>query len=162
MASISIPDLPPGVAFRPMCPSEGDIGLAFEAKRAAMGPHIAARWGWDEALQDGLHRSRYRDKPFFEIRRGGSSLGVVSLLAAADHMRFGEFYILPRFQRAGLGTSVLRHCLTLADAARLPVRLEHLSWNPVAGLYRRHGFVEIGRNDTHVFMERPAATVAGR
>ena len=82
-------------------------------------------------------------------------MGTLSLMTLADHVRLGEFYLAPDVQDQGLGSMILRHCLDSADAAERPVRLEYLSWNPVGRLYRRHGFLETGRSDTHVFMERP-------
>ena len=39
---MEIPDLPPDIAFRPLRP--GDEAAAFEIRKAALGPHIAARW----------------------------------------------------------------------------------------------------------------------
>ncbi len=152
---MGLPDLPPDFTF-PRLPGTAEaVEFAFEAKRAAMGPHIVRRWPWDEAFQRDLHRRRFGEKPLFEIRKGGRPIGTLSFQVAPDHVRFGEFYLFPAFQGRGIGSAVLRHCLALADRRDLPVRLEHLHWNPVASLYRRHGFAETGRSDIHAFMERP-------
>ena len=154
---MDLPDLPPDFTF-PRLPGTAEaIGFAFEAKRAAMGPHIVRRWGWDEAFQRELHQRRFAEKPFFQIRKGGQSLGTLSFQIASDHVRLGEFYLFPAHQGRGVGSAVLRHCLALADQCSMPVRLEHLHWNPVSSLYRRHGFLEIGRSETHTFMERPTS-----
>ena len=72
-----------------------------------------------------------------------------------DFIRLGEFYLMPERQRRGLGTRILRHCLSLADDAGLPVCLEYLKWNPAGTLYRREGFVVIGETDIHYQMQRP-------
>ena len=93
------------------------------------------------------------------IVRGGETLGTVCLRRSDGSLRLDEFYLLPQWQRGGLGTRILRHCLSLADAERLPVSLQHLAWNPVASLYRRHGFAETGRDDTFVHLQRPPAAV---
>ncbi len=123
-----------------------------------MGPHIVKRWAWDEAFQRDLHARRFAEKPFFEIRRAaGQRLGTVSFQVHPDHVRFGEFYLFPEYQGQGTGTAIFAHCLRVADSLNLPVRLEYLHWNPVGSLYRRHGFVEVGRSEIHCFMERPAA-----
>jgi len=87
----------------------------------------------------------------------GKDVGTVSLMQLADCARFGEFYLLPTYQRGGIGSAVLRHCLVRADAEGVPVRLEHLKWNPVGTLYRRHGFAVVGETEIHWLMERPAA-----
>lgn len=151
---MDLPDLPPDLTFPRLGRDPADEDFAFEAKRAAMGPHILKRWNWDEAFQRDLHARHYREKPFFAIRRGDQRLGTLSLLRQSDHLRFGEFYLFPACQRQGIGTAVLVHCLAVADRLRLPVRLEHLRWNPVGALYQRHGFQLVGRSETHCFLQR--------
>jgi GNAT superfamily N-acetyltransferase len=146
---MQLPALAPDVEFQRLPET-----FSFAVKRAALGPYIVERWGWDEAVQRGIHEARLAEKPFFEIRRAGEAVGTVSVLRHADHIRFGEFYLWPAQQGQGLGTRILRHCLSLADTQALPVRLEYLKWNPVGSLYRRHGFVVIGESEIHWFMER--------
>lgn len=153
---MDIPDLKPDLKFPRLSTTPRDIDFAFEAKRAAMGPHIVQRWGWDEEFQRDTHLQRYQEKPFFEIRKAEERLGTVSFQVLPDHVRFGEFYLFPAFQKKGTGSQVLKHCLLLAHKLVLPVRLEFLHWNPVGSLYRRHGFAEIGQSDIHCFMERAA------
>ena len=154
---MELPDLPPYMKFLRLGSNPSDIAFAFEAKRAAMGPHIIKRWPWDEAFQLRLHESHYREKPFFEIRVSEQRLGTLSLQRKPDHLRFGEFYLFPDYQGQGVGSTILAHCLKVADRLQLPVRLEYLHWNPVGSLYRRHGFKEISRSEIHCYMQREAA-----
>ncbi len=144
-----LPDLPPDLRFPALPRDEQGLRYAFEAKRAAMGPYIVERWGWDEALQLRLHGERFAEKPFFKIVWRGRAVGTVSLMRLADHIRFGEFYLFPEHQRRGIGSTILEHCLALADAHAVPVRLEYLKWNPVGTLYRRRGFAVIGETEIH-------------
>ncbi|MBL3705789.1 GNAT family N-acetyltransferase [Sulfitobacter sp. BDSS02] len=155
---MELPDLLPDIKFLRLGRAPGDVDFAFEAKRAAMGPHIVKRWTWDEGFQRDLHERHYGEKPFFEIRRREDRLGTLSLQKQSDHLRFGEFYLFPTHQRQGVGSVILTHCLAFADGIGLPVRLEYLHWNPVGALYQRHGFKEIGRSETHCFMQRNAAS----
>jgi GNAT superfamily N-acetyltransferase len=157
-----LPDLPPDLQFVALARDEPALRYAFEAKRAAMGPYIVQRWGWDEALQLRLHRERFADKPFCKIVWRQQDVGTLSLMRLADFIRFGEFYLFPEHQRRGIGSKILQHCLSLADAEALPVRLEYLKWNPVGSLYRRHGFAVVGETDIHWLMERPAAAASSR
>lgn len=150
-----LPALHPDFTFPQLETDRESVDFAFDAKKAAMGPYIAQRWGWDEAVQRQIHQSRVREKPFFEIRKAGDRLGTLSFQTLTEHVRFGEFYLFPQYQGKGIGSAVLSHCLSLADSMRLPVRLEHLLWNPIGSLYRRHGFVEVSRSENHCFMERP-------
>ena len=149
-----IPDLPPDLTFPRLGSSDAEIAFAMDAKRAAMGPHITQKWGWDETFQRKVHQQRFKEKPFYEIRTKQQRLGTVSFQEFVDHLRFGEFYIFPEFQNQGTGTRVLEHCLGQAQIRALPIRLEYLHWSPVGALYRRNGFVETGQSDFHYFMER--------
>ena len=142
-----LPDLPPDIRFHLLPKDEPALRYSFEAKRAAMGPYITRRWGWDETLQRRLHGERFGAKPFFKVIRRDQPIGTVSMMLLADHVRFGEFYLFPEFRRHGRGGAILRHCLALADAQGLPVRLEYLKWNPVGTLYRRHGFATIAESE---------------
>ncbi|WP_046868591.1 GNAT family N-acetyltransferase [Microvirga massiliensis] len=149
-----LPNIVPDFEFRRLGYSEAEIGYAFEVKKAALRPHVEKRWPWDEAFQFDLHQKRYAEKPFFKIIHKGAAIGVVSVLQASDHIRFGEFYIFREHQGHGLGTKILCHVLALADAATLPVRLEYLKWNPVGSLYLRNGFQVTHETETHYFLER--------
>jgi GNAT superfamily N-acetyltransferase len=133
---------------------ESDFEFAFHAKRDVLGPHIASRWGWDEELQRKMHQQRWSERPWFIIAVQGRRVGTVSIEHGTEFIRFGEFYILPEFQGQGLGTNVLACTIAVADAKRLPVKLEYLKWNPVASLYRRFGFEVTTENETHYFVVR--------
>ena len=64
-----LPDLPPDIRFQLLPKDEPALRYSFEAKRAAIGPYIVQRWGWDEALQRQLHGERFREKRFFKVMR---------------------------------------------------------------------------------------------
>jgi GNAT superfamily N-acetyltransferase len=148
--------LPPDIRFERLLPNPEDLAFSFAAKKEALGPHIRARWPWDEDYQSQIHRVRFAEKPFFRIWRQSDAVRTLSWLIGDDHARFGEFYLFPQYQGAGLGTRILRHALTVADERQLSVRLEYLKWNPVGSLYLRNGFVRTHETDIHVFLERRA------
>jgi len=131
-----------------------DFEFAFEAKRDAIGPHVTARRGWDEAFQLEHHQRRWREKPWQIIVFDQKTVGTVSVDVQPTHLQFGEFYILQNYRGQGLGTRVLAQVLQLADDHKLETRLEYLKWNPVASLYARHGFSIVGENEIHYFLAR--------
>jgi GNAT superfamily N-acetyltransferase len=155
-----LPPLPPDLRFERLPSTEGALALSFSMKKEALGPHIRARWDWDEGFQWEVHKARFAEKPFFAIGRRAAILGTLSWWVREDHARFGEFYLRVEHQGKGLGTRILRHALAQADAARLPVRLEYLKWNPAGRLYLRHGFLRLRETDTHLFLERPVHPIA--
>ena len=139
--------------LRPATPE--DFAFAFEAKKDAIGPHVMARWGWDDAFQMEHHRKHWQEKLWQIIIVDQEPVGTVSIDIKPTHLQFGEFYICHHYRRHGLGTAVLTYVLQSADQSRIETRLEYLKWNPVASLYARHGFRVISENKTHYFLARP-------
>ena len=134
--------------------TENDFAFAFEAKKNVLGPHISARWGWDEEYQLSVHRQRWREKPWFIISLNGKSIGTVSILEEPGTLRFGEFYLLTQFQRQGIGSIILTQVLEHCGREGRTVRLQYLKWNPVGSLYKRNGFEVVSENNIHYFMVR--------
>jgi len=134
--------------------SEDFYEFAFAVKREAMGPHITAKWGWDEELQLSIHEQRWKEKPWFIICLEGVSIGTVSIDHLADAVRIGEFYILDEYRNKGVGTKVLLGFLAQCDKESKRVVLEYLKWNPVGSLYKRYGFRLTHENEIHYFMAR--------
>lgn len=154
---LPLPDLRPDIRFELLPKTTAANDLAFEIKRGAIGPHIVARWGWDEKFQREFHEQRFRECPLSGIVQFEQTIGTLAVTKFADCLQLDEFYLRPSHHRRGLGTRILRHCLSMADELSFPVRLRYLKWNPVGSLYRRHGFVEVGQTDIHFLMMRPAA-----
>ena len=133
-----------------------DKEFCYEVKKAALGEYVAQTWGWDEAFQREFHRAD------FELRRPdiviyqGLDIGTLEITRHEDHIHLGEFYLLPQFQRQGIGTALLERVTGEADEKSLAVRLEVLKINPVQSLYRRHGFEVNGQREHHFLMERAA------
>ena len=152
---MQISPLAPDLFFSHLAKTPGDLSFSFEVKRAAIGPYVEEKWGWDDEFQLTVHRKHFYEKPFFAIELVQERIGTVSFFKQDRLIRFGEFYIVPTRQRQGLGTRILKHCLQIADGLRLPVHLEYLKWNPVGDLYKRHGFEIIGETDIHWLMVRP-------
>src|SRR3954447_14887215 len=80
-----------------------DLSFSFEVKRAAIGPYVEARWGWDEDYQRAVHLRNFDEKPFFAIEGTTGRIGTVSFLKLSSFIRFGEFYIFPAMQKQGFG-----------------------------------------------------------
>ena len=152
---MNIPDLPPDLVFRRLSDDQESLRFSYEVKRAALGPHVSAKWNWDESFQLRVHENYFRQRPFFAVNFAGAKAGTISLMEQDGAIHLNEFYLLPRYQRQGLGSRILSHCLGLADIMSLPVRLQYLKWNPVGRLYYRHGFSQSGETDIHYLLERP-------
>jgi GNAT superfamily N-acetyltransferase len=137
-----------------MTGGENDFEFAYAVKRDAFGPYVVPKWGWDECFQRKVMVERLGAKRFFRILLDGTAVGTIAIDDEPDHIRVGEFYILPSAQNQGIGGEVLRPILANATDRKLPVRLECLKWNPALSFYRRHGIEPTHESETHVFLER--------
>lgn len=158
LAAMLLPPLPPDLEFPPLPKTEDGVAFSFAVKKAALGPYVAHKWGWEDGAQMRHHRERLKELSPLQILRGREAIGTLSLTRADDHLRLDEFYLLPPHQHQGIGTRVLRHCAAAAAGLSLPLRLRYLKWNPVGALYRRAGFIQTGETEILRLMEwRPPA-----
>ena len=150
-----LPDLPPDLRFQAIRRDDpAGCEFVFQAKKAALGPHIVPKWGWDEAGQRELHCERLKMREYLKILQNECSVGVIALTQSSGHIELDDFYIMPEHQNQGIGTRVLRH--SIQTCRGMALRLRYIKWNPVGSLYRRHGFAMIGEMETHWLVERPA------
>jgi GNAT superfamily N-acetyltransferase len=83
----------------------------------------------------------------------GVIIGVGNIDLRGDVPIIWKLYVSPRAQGTGAGSALLRELIVLAGDG--PVRLEYLDGNSrAAAFYRRHGFAEISREGSTVWMER--------
>jgi ribosomal protein S18 acetylase RimI-like enzyme len=145
------------ITFRPA--EEDDYAFLWELHRTVMQPYVAATWGWDEVWQADYFRAHVALSRCQIIQSAGVDVGVLVVEAQSDRVFLELIEILPAYQRAGLGTAVIRQVLTQATTQGLPVALQVLKVNPARRLYERLGFVVIGETATHYLMSTPAGTV---
>jgi ribosomal protein S18 acetylase RimI-like enzyme len=146
--------VPPTLVPLPRTPQ--GLATLYALKKAALGPHVVPRWGWDEASQRATAEEKWRTKTFFAIVDAGETVGIIAIDADGDDgVEIGEFYIAPAFHNRGIGGAVLRQVLEEARAQGRAVRLQCLKWNPAGRLYLRHGFRVLEETETHYRMEHP-------
>jgi ribosomal-protein-alanine N-acetyltransferase len=77
----------------------------------------------------------------------GRMVGYLVMMPVVDEAHLLNIGVLPDLQRQGRGTALLAHLFDLARRRGLVRVLLEVRAGNVAGqgLYRRHGFVEIGR-----------------
>ncbi|RUS92785.1 hypothetical protein DSM107010_72900 [Chroococcidiopsis cubana SAG 39.79] len=64
-----------------------------------------------------------------------------------------KLYLLPDFQRRGIGTFLIRQLIAQAKALNAPLRLRVLAVNPARRLYEREGFSVQAQIEERIFME---------
>ena len=134
--------------------TENDREFSYQVKKAAEGEYIKKIWGWDESLQRQFHEKDWDKSQPAIIKYAGKSVGTLSVVENQECVQIGQFFILPKYQRKGIGSYLLRSVLEKADNAALVSRVAFFKGNPVESLYTRNGFQLVDQTQTHCFMER--------
>src|SRR5205814_7047740 len=86
------------------------------------------------------------------IVQDGLDVGWVQTLFEDDALLLAQLFVDRRFQRRGIGTTVVKQLIAEADSQ--PIRLNVVKINPVVRLYQRLGFEITGEDDRKVYMRR--------
>jgi GNAT superfamily N-acetyltransferase len=132
-----------------------DSEFAYRTKKAAFRKYVEKVWGWDEEEQRQLHERRFASQDFQVIQVSGIDVGILAIVRQPDSVKVNQMFILPEYQRRGIGAACMMRIIEKAAASGLPVRLQVLKVNTRAlAFFQRLGFSSSGESDTHVFMER--------
>lgn len=132
--------------------TETDTEFARQAHHAAYREVVVSQFGdWDEEQQDTYFRSDWAGATFEVLEWNGDPCGYTAIEHRDDDVLVRELVLLPLHQGRGVGTTVLRHAIAAARDRGVPIVLGTLHMNRAAVLYRRLGFKESGRDDTHTF-----------
>jgi GNAT superfamily N-acetyltransferase len=149
------------VSTRPA--TRADLDFARRAHHAAYRDVVVRQWGkWDEELQDSFFDRNWGDARFDVIMVDGVACGYTSVEDRADAVHLVELVLCPEHQSRGIGSTFLRSVVARAENEGKPARLRTCIENHRAQVfYRRHGFREIGRDETHLIMERTVQNAEG-
>jgi GNAT superfamily N-acetyltransferase len=134
--------------------TDDDREFSYQVKKAAEGVYISRIWGWDESFQRKFHETDWNENRPDIIKYSGKSIGTLSVVENDRYIQVGRFFILPEYQRKGIGSYLLRTVLQKADKAGLVSRVAFLKGNPVESLYTRNGFHLVDEQGQYIFMER--------
>ncbi|MGE0601074.1 MAG: GNAT family N-acetyltransferase [Dehalococcoidia bacterium] len=153
----------PNYHLRPATAADSDALYAIH--RAALERYVSETWGpWDEAEQRAFWTEHWPASRQAVVI-GGELAGFLDLDDRPGSVWVGNIELHPLFQKAGIGSAMLRAIQADASARGLGVSLQVLKVNPARRLYERLGFRETGQTETHYQMawEAPMqATVAER
>jgi len=131
-----------------------DSEFAYEAL-LTMRPYVESTWGgWLEA--EGRARTAQDAKTGRSqvIQWVSVPVGLLCVDEFETHVQLDQLYIIPQYQRRGIGAHVLHLVLAEACISRLPLRLRVLRTNPARHFYERHGFRIVSETPERFFMER--------
>jgi ribosomal protein S18 acetylase RimI-like enzyme len=135
--------------------ARADAEWARQTHHAAVRAVVERQFGgWNEAQQDRFFENDWTGGTFQIIEYEGQPCGYVSVDDRPDEVHVRELVIAPAFQYRGIGTAVMSAVIETARQRQVPVLLGTLHENVAANLYRRLGFVEVGKNDSHTLFRR--------
>lgn len=97
---------------------------------------------------DGFDRTATR-----KIEIGGRLIGFYVLKDKGDHLYLDHLYVHPDFQGNGLGASVLKSVIALAQERNLSLRLGALRGSRSNRFYLAQGFVQTGESEWDLYYE---------
>ena len=131
-----------------------DQSFLYKLNREAYEPLAARLFGsWDEIAQRARFDAKILQLQFRIVVFESQPVGAISSSEHRDHVLLHEIMILPEFQGRGIGSVVLRRELRSVEDIGKPLRLHTSRLNQAQEFYRRHGFVETGRDEMFINME---------
>ena len=135
-----------------------DSEFVFTVKKAAFREYVEQIWGWDDSYQRDLHNRRFASQDIRIIQFHGADVGFLSTRNTPDTFNVDQIYILPEYQRKGIGAACMKRIIDDANREQKPVTLQVLKINPRAtAFYQRLGFTVVDKNATHFQMKRDSA-----
>jgi GNAT superfamily N-acetyltransferase len=128
--------------------------FSYHVKKAAEGEYIISMFGWDEDVQRDFHARAWRQQKPQIIIYDGKPIGTIATIETEGCIEIGQFFILPEYQRRGIGTYLLKNILDRADRLGKNATLRFLKNNPVKSLYVRNGFRLVSTSEVAYHMER--------
>ncbi len=142
----------PDYALRPA--TDADYDFLYQLHAATIRPAVEATWGWDDAFQQELFRSRWNPAKTQVVMVDGKMVGTLRLVENQDEIFLALIEIHPDHQNHGLGTTIIQDILTEAHQRSLPVLLHVLKANEAARrLYERLGFAIIEEREERYIMK---------
>jgi ribosomal protein S18 acetylase RimI-like enzyme len=140
------------LAYRPT--TAGDEEFLYQLHRVTMRVYVQETWGrWDDEWQQAYFHEHFVPEDLLILQLDGVDIGVISVQERTEEFFLGILQILPRYQRRGIGSTVMRDLLTRAARQGKPVALKVLKSNRLArALYQRLGFGVTGETGTHYVM----------
>ncbi|MFT4100800.1 MAG: GNAT family N-acetyltransferase [Burkholderiaceae bacterium] len=132
-----------------------DAQLVYDITEAAMRGYVEKAFGpWVESFQREVIGNSFDPSTHHVIVVDGDAAGIIAAPLHDSHIQLEKLYLLPRFQRKGVGSKLLRELQQSATARNRPVRLRVLAVNNEARrLYERLDFIVTHETPERVFME---------
>lgn len=145
----------PSVAFTLRQASVDDAPLFYAVIDRTMREFIIATWGaWSESRVQEESREDSSSPNAQVILVGNVTVGVLLVERHSTHIQLEQIYLLPEYQRLGIGTALMNNIIVEADQHKIPIRLRVMAVNPAKRFYEQLGFVVTEVTPEFFFMEK--------
>ena len=135
--------------------TQRDSDFAFQIKKTVLEGYVDQIWGWEEEREVLEHTRRFNPENIRVIRYLGEDIGIISIVIDAEYFRVNQIFILPGYQRRGIGSYCMGQLVEEARELGKPVWLRIFKINqPAKAFYIKLGFKQIGETETHVIFEK--------
>lgn len=122
--------------------SADDAPLFYSVIDRTMREFIITTWGiWNEARVQRESEEDSRSLNAQVIQVADISVGVFVVERCPTHIQLEQIYLLPEYQRQGIGTVLLNKLIAEASQLDIPVRLRVMVVNPAKNFYEKFGFI---------------------
>lgn len=131
-----------------------DRDFAFRVTEEAMRTYVEQAFGsWDRDAQKRRSHEAFDPATCSLVVVDRERAGILVVEDRPLEIFLLKIFLLPRFQRQGIGSIVIGRLLERDRVVAKPLRLRVLHVNPARALYQRLGFVETSDTADHVYME---------
>ncbi|MFN6537498.1 hypothetical protein FACHB389_13480 [Nostoc calcicola FACHB-389] len=133
---------------------EVDFDFIYNVTKAAMQSYVELTWGsWVDNEQRVWIYASIDLSTHRIIQFEGKDVGCLAIEYYPSHIQLTKLYLLPNFQRYGIGTFILRQLITEAKEKEKPLQLRVLAVNPARKLYEREGFIIQAQTNERIYMK---------
>jgi ribosomal protein S18 acetylase RimI-like enzyme len=134
-----------------------DMPFVYDVTEATMRAYVEQTFGpWVPEFQREIIDGSFDPTTHQMIVADGNVVSVLAGQTFDTHIQLEKLYLLPDYQRLGIGTGLVQNLVDSATALCKPVRLRVLVANTAAQrFYARFGFVVAHTTPERIFMERP-------
>ena len=132
---------------------KSDHDFLYRLHCATMRDYIDRTWGWDEDAQRIAFDIRLSTNRHQLIVLDGDPVGMLEIEHHPTELVIANIQVLPEYQGRGIGSTVIRGVMDLAQQSGAVATLQVLEVNVRARrLYERLGFRAIGDAPPHIRM----------
>ena len=136
-----------------------DKSFFIDAHHMAYRGVIEEMFGWNAALQRDYATAAFDSGNIHLIWLATLKIGVIGLDVKHDHVWLKQLFILPDYQRKGVGSFAVNWAIEIANRVGKDLRLQTLKANTGAKIfYQERGFKLEEETELHWVLSRPSDT----